>query len=146
MIVSPDAENKVARGSLALRYTWAGVIVFVGIVITLSGFVFTQHWGEDKAEHVFNEVTTGYATAVQETLALQLDALDSIEYFYAASQFVSRGEFQTFANGLLKTRSAIQAWSGSPALRRRHGKIMRRGRAKMGSRTTPSPRGMPLGT
>ena len=114
MIAGPDVENKIAWDTPALRYTWAGVIVAVGIVITLSGFMFTQSWGEDKAEHAFSNITTGYATEVQEIVRLQLDGLDSIEYLYAASNFVSRDEFQTFASGLLKKRSAIQALEWIP--------------------------------
>ena len=114
MIVGPDTERRIAWDSPALRYSWAGVIVAVGIAITLSGFVFTQRWGEVEVEHAFDNFTRTYITGVEETLTRQLDALEAIVSFYAASQFVSRDEFQAFASGLLNSRSAIQALEWIP--------------------------------
>jgi len=114
MIAGPDAEKNIAWDSPALQYTWAGVIVAVGIVITLSGFIFVQRWVEYGAAHAFNDVTTQYATEVQETLTRQLDVLDSVVHLYAASEFVLRDEFRSFAEGLLANRPTIQALEWIP--------------------------------
>jgi hypothetical protein len=41
MIVGPDTGKNIARGPLAIGDVWAGLIIAVGIILTLGGFVFT---------------------------------------------------------------------------------------------------------
>ena len=114
MIVGPEDEGKIARESPALRYAWTGVIVAVGVVITLIGFAFTQRWSEEKAEHAFHDATTGYTTAIDQALSRHLGILDSIVSFYSASNYVSREEFQIYTNGYLLRQPGIQALEWIP--------------------------------
>ena len=114
MIVGPDAENKIAHYSPSFGDAWAGLIIAIGIILTLGGFVFTQRWGEVRAEHDFNVAAAGYTTAIDQTLSRHLDILDSIVGFYAASEFVSRDEFQTFAAEFLRRQPGIQALEWIP--------------------------------
>ncbi|MDP6786904.1 MAG: CHASE domain-containing protein [Rhodospirillales bacterium] len=114
MFVGSAKEIKVNWDSPALQYTWAGVIVAIGIAITLSGFIFTQRWGEIKAQNDFTVATARYTAALDRAMAGNFDILNSINGFYAASNFVSRDEFKTFAGAFLHRQPGIQAFEWVP--------------------------------
>ena len=63
MFVGSEKETKVNWNSPALQYTWAGIIVAIGIAITLSGFIFTQRWGEVKAQNALSVASDRSAMA-----------------------------------------------------------------------------------
>ncbi len=114
MFVGSEKETKVNWNSPALQYTWAGIIVAIGIAITLSGFIFTQRWGEVKAQNALSVASDRYATAMDRAMADYLNILNSINSFYAASNFVSRHEFDTFTGGFLRRQPGIQALEWIP--------------------------------
>ncbi len=114
MFVGSEKETKVNWNSPALQYTWAGIIVAIGIAITLSGFIFTQRWGEVKAQNALSVASDRYATAMDRAMADYLNILNSINSFYAASSFVSRHEFDTFTGGFLRRQPGIQALEWIP--------------------------------
>ncbi len=114
MIVGPDTGKNIAREPLAIGDIWAGLIIAVGIILTLGGFVFTQRWGEVRAEHAFGEATFRYTAAIDQTVSRYLDILNPVVSFYAASNFVSRDQFQTFASQFLQSQPGLQALEWIP--------------------------------
>jgi len=67
-----------------------------------------------RAEHAFSEATARYTVAIDQALSRHLDILNPIANFFAASNYVSRDEFQTFTGNLLQRQPGLQALEWIP--------------------------------
>lgn len=83
------------------------LITFAGIVLI---FDYARAWERHRVGSEFERRANDVSHALGEHLVRYLDVLDTIESYYAASQFVSRQEFRTFV------RSALERYPGLAAL------------------------------
>ena len=111
-------ENSVAKitNFLTLRYCLIGILAAVGIVLSYASFKVTRNWEEDEALHHLRELTRNHGVAIEQELLTHLDFLHSIAALYDTSPFVSREEFRTFANSLLKRARGVQALEWIPLI------------------------------
>jgi PAS domain S-box-containing protein len=91
------------------------VLVFVlGLLLSIAAFAATRRSEERRRESEFKELAGRPTAAVQESVGLCLEEIQSIGRFYAASHLVERGEFRDFVQGILSRRQAVDTLVWAP--------------------------------
>ncbi|MCH7863957.1 MAG: CHASE domain-containing protein, partial [Proteobacteria bacterium] len=111
-----DTPNKQSRKFIMARYGLIGFMAAVGIILSYASFKVTRNWEEDRSLEHLRELTRNHGVAIEIGLLTHLDFLHSIAALYATSPFVSREEFRTFANSLLKRAPGVQALEWIPRI------------------------------
>ncbi len=92
-------------------------IVFLsGTALTLSLFISVKDWERETAQFRFNTAADNRINRLQNAIENSLMNLASLQSFYAASEYVSRNEFDIFVTHLLKKHTDIQAFEWIPKI------------------------------
>ena len=96
---------------IAAWFTPASVAV-AGLTLTLFGFLAAQHANQQQLEAGFEERAARRLVQLQDAINVHVTLLRSIAGLYAASDFVSRKEFETFVSNqpLAKFGDALLYW------------------------------------
>lgn len=93
---------------------WAtpALVAVIGLTLSLLGYIAVRNATVTEIRGQFEENATRRLGQLQDAVNINTTLLHSIEGLYAASQFVSREEFEIFVRNqpLTKSRQAILAW------------------------------------
>ena len=91
----------------------------LGVSFTLAVIVFgyTSSWEKQRLQLAFERRVSAIAQNAKLNLKSYLDALYSIQSFYASSDTVGRDDFRTFAESMYRRNAGIQALEWIPHVR-----------------------------
>ncbi len=90
------------------------IIAFLCFAITILAFGFTYHYQQRYQESQFLAKARNQAAAIEHNINLKLQELESLAYFFNASVFVDRSEFQTYTSRFFEKKHSIQALEWIP--------------------------------
>ncbi|NQT53370.1 CHASE domain-containing protein, partial [bacterium] len=95
------------------RHVQAALALLLGFALSWLAFRAVAKWEERRVQARFEHVAANRIAAVQKSVALDLEAVHSVERLYAASQVVERHEFGAFVQAILAEHPAITclAWA-----------------------------------
>jgi PAS domain S-box-containing protein len=114
MPVSPRRIAAQLRSFVPLRRVPALLVLILGAAFSLAGFRALQAFEERRLQSRFERLAGDRIAAVQRTVAVNLEALHSLQSFYAASKLVERDEFAKFTRAPLARHPAIVALLWAP--------------------------------
>lgn len=100
-----------------IQYFSMAMVLCAGIVLSLALFVAMRQWADARLEVKFNELAQERAKALRGRMDDGVQALGSIEAFYAASVSVEPDEFQIFVKNIFEHHPEIAAIEWLPAER-----------------------------
>ncbi|MBI1921775.1 MAG: EAL domain-containing protein [Geobacter sp.] len=113
-------EWKKRMISLGQKRTWrylsVAVIIVAGIAISLLVFRLAEKWERDKIAAEFRNSALDRRDALQREIDSNIQTLESLQAFYAASKDVERGEFREFVKPILARHNSIQALEWIPRI------------------------------
>lgn len=93
-------------------------IVFIGgILMAIFAYSINKKLEQQKMETVFTDRAQKISASVETWMDVNNEILESIESFYHASDFVSRGEFRDFVAGYLERHKNIWAINWIPRVK-----------------------------
>jgi signal transduction histidine kinase/CHASE1-domain containing sensor protein len=108
------AEVPRRQPAMPQRYIACGVILILGILISITAFRFTQTFYLSEARNQFERMATQVNAILGQSIARYSDSVRSIRNFYGASEDVTREEFARFVEPTLRQFPAIQALEWIP--------------------------------
>ncbi len=81
------------------------LVVSLGVLISFAGYNQVNRYERAATMRDFDEVSTRYATAIQRTIAVNIESIASIKGLFAASREVERQEFHIFTQDRLRELS-----------------------------------------
>ena len=106
---------KIKKSTISLRlYVSIAVTICIGILLSITMFVFVQK-GEYRNMHLsFNLVTQNRVNSLQREIESNIEVLRSLYRLYESSEFVTREEFLTFCKPAILRHNDIQALEWVP--------------------------------
>ncbi len=105
------------------------IIAFLCFVVSMLAFCFTYHYQKQYQETQFLTKAASQAAAIEYNIDLNLQELESLAYFFNASEFVERNEFKTYTSRFFDKKNSIQALEWIPRIvesdRQRHVSLAR---------------------
>ena len=103
-----NVRRKAARSTSAL------IVLFIGIIVSVAGFLFVQNlvWQEERAN--FRLIADRQGFAIEQLLTRNIETVQSLGGLFDASEVVSRTEFTIFARQLISRVEGVQALSWNP--------------------------------
>ncbi len=95
-------------------YSLAFLIGVIGVLASISAFFVVAHLKNQRVENLMFSDARVYTGEIRNALNKNLEALGALKAFYQASSHVSRDDFKTFTELLLKQNSGIQALEWVP--------------------------------
>jgi CHASE1-domain containing sensor protein len=95
-----------------LRYALIAVVALAGVSLSVASYTLSRDAEIERAAAAFAIDAHIRVAAVEDTLAQDIGALQSIGAFYTASMAVTRDEFNLFTGAILRMNSSISqlAW------------------------------------
>ncbi|MCI0638176.1 MAG: CHASE domain-containing protein [Gemmataceae bacterium] len=114
--------NTFARLSLRLPAPLARALPLVllaaaGTALTAVTFALARSRDQERVHRNFSEAAGALGTSWQRTVTNHLEALETIQYFYASAQLVEAPEFQTFTSGMFRSLPGLQALYWAPRVK-----------------------------
>jgi len=109
-------SDSSASGRAWSRYLAVGLIVCVGVGLSLVASLVASHWEHGKARAYFGRLAGERVAALREALEVEQFALTATRAYYSGSERVERHEFRTFAGTCLPHLRGIQAMAWVPRL------------------------------
>ena len=102
----------VAANSSGIRFTLAGVILFIGLALSIFAFITTQRWETSEIANEFERLVGGQISVPQSVIDLYVESSQSMGAHIGATGVIRQDEFRQYAQEMRNRRPGIRnsAW------------------------------------
>ncbi|MCI0379763.1 MAG: CHASE domain-containing protein [Gemmataceae bacterium] len=93
------------------------LLAAAGTALTAVTFALARSRDQERVHRNFSEAAGALGTSWQRTVTNHLEALETIQYFYASAQLVEAPEFRTFTSGMFRSLPGLQALYWAPRVK-----------------------------
>ena len=109
------ARDRFSRATVRkLQYGVAVAVLVAGVALSAVLWVALRDQEHDRIRREFEQRSQDHITALVKTLQLDFLEMRSVESFFASSDEVERGEFNTFVTRLMRDHPSIRALQWAP--------------------------------
>lgn len=111
-----DNPQGFSGNASGIRYTLAGIILVLGIALSIAASLTTRQWETTQIASEFERLVGGQISAPQSVIDLYVESSQSMGAYIGATGVIRQDEFQQYAQEMNTRRPGIRTTSWIPRL------------------------------